>query len=145
MPDSKVAATGTDKGRSLGYSDRLVGFTDQEIEIVAQIARYHRKSAPKASHVEWAALDDDDQRTVVVSAAVLRIAIGLDRSHQQLVTGVHVHERDGTLVVSMITEAADADLSLELYAAGERSGLLASVLDLPVRIVVTDAVATADA
>ena len=126
-------------------SDRLVGFTDQEIEIVAQIARYHRKSAPKASHVEWAALDDDDQRTVVVSAAVLRIAIGLDRSHQQLVTGVHVHERDGTLVVSMITEAADADLSLELYAAGERSGLLASVLDLPVRIVVTDAVATADA
>ncbi|WP_421118895.1 Ppx/GppA phosphatase family protein [Aquihabitans daechungensis] len=117
-------------------SDRLVGFTDQEIEVVAQIARYHRKSAPKAGHLEWAALDDDDQRTVVVGAAVLRIAIGLDRSHQQLVTGVEAHEHDEELVVSISTDAADPDLSLELYAAGERSGLLASVLDLPVRVAV---------
>src|SRR4029079_16655008 len=49
-------------------SDRLVGFTDQEIEVVALIARYHRKSAPKASHPEWAALYDADQRVVMVAA-----------------------------------------------------------------------------
>ncbi len=83
-----------------------MGFTDQEIEVVAQIARYHRKSAPKASHVEWAALDDDDQRTVVVAAAVLRVAIGLDRSHQQAVTGLHVaRATTARSVVTLITES----------------------------------------
>jgi len=115
-------------------SDRLVGFTDQEIELVAQIARYHRKSAPKPSHPEWAALDHDDQRLVEVAAAVLRVAIGLDRSHRQLVSGVRVTERKGDLVIGVDVDDPDADLSLELYAADERRGLLADVLDLPVVI-----------
>ncbi len=39
----------------------LTGLTDHEIEIIAQIARYHRKSAPKPSHAEFAALAPDDQ------------------------------------------------------------------------------------
>lgn len=121
-------------------SDRLVGFTDQEIEVVAQIARYHRKSAPKASHPEWAALDDDDQRTVLVGAAVLRVAIGLDRSHRQLVTGVDVDEVDGRLVLSVQTTEPDPDLSLELYASVERSGLLVDVLGLPIDVVVAEPV-----
>jgi len=115
-------------------SDRLVGFTDQEIELVAQIARYHRKSAPKSSHPEWAALDADDQRTVLVGAAVLRVAIGLDRSHRQLVTGLDVEERDGRLVVLVRTDDPEADLSLELYSAEERSGLLADVLGQPLAV-----------
>jgi exopolyphosphatase/guanosine-5'-triphosphate,3'-diphosphate pyrophosphatase len=119
-------------------SDRLVGFTDQEIEVVAQIARYHRKSAPKASHPEWAMLDADDQRTVLVAAAVLRVAIGLDRSHRQLVTGVQVVERKGALVVVVEPADPEADLSLELYAAVERSGLLAEVLDRPITVAVAE-------
>ena len=38
-------------------SDRLVGFTDGELEVIAQVARYHRKSAPTSRHREFAALD----------------------------------------------------------------------------------------
>ena len=124
-------------------SDRLVGFTDQEIEVVAQIARYHRKSAPKASHPEWAALDDDDQRTVLVAAAVLRVAIGLDRSHRQVVTGLDAAEHEGQILVTIRTEDPDVDLSLELYAADERSGLLADVLGLPIAVVVAEPVPAA--
>ena len=121
-------------------SDRLVGFTDQEIEVVAQISRYHRKSAPKSSHPEWAALDDDDKRTVLVGAAVLRVAIGLDRSHRQAVTGLSVSERDGDVVISVRTDDPAEDLSLELYAADERSGLLGEVLGAPVAIEVVEPV-----
>ena len=116
-------------------SDRLVGFTDDEIEIVAQIARYHRKSAPKPSHVEWAALPDEEQRLVQVAAAVLRVAIGLDRSHRQLVKTVDVREGDEGVEVVVTPHVAHADLSLDLYAAADRSGLLAEVLGAPVRIV----------
>ena len=42
-------------------NSELAGLTDLEIEIIAQIARYHRKSEPKPSHAEFAALDADDQ------------------------------------------------------------------------------------
>ncbi len=38
-------------------NSELAGLTDLEIEIIAQIARYHRKSEPKPSHAEFAALD----------------------------------------------------------------------------------------
>lgn len=115
-------------------SDRLVGFTDQEIEVVAQIARYHRKSGPKASHAEWDLLDEADQRTVLVAAAVLRVAIGLDRSHKQAVRALRVQERKGTLVIGVEPITDDADLTLELYASAERTALLEQVLGLPVVI-----------
>ena len=49
-------------------------FTDQEIEVVAQIARYHRKSAPKASHPEWAALDEDDQHEIDEQFSYIELA-----------------------------------------------------------------------
>lgn len=118
-------------------SDRLVGFTDGEIELVAQIARYHRKSSPKSSHPDWAGLPDDERQMVRVAAGLLRIAIGLDRSHRGLVAGVSVGSNggpDGELVVRARPASADADLSLDLFAATERCGLLADALDTSVRI-----------
>ncbi len=76
-------------------SDRLVGFTDGEIELVALIARYHRRSSPRASHPEWTALEADEQRIVAVCAGILRIAIGLDRGHRGLVEGVRIEGAGG--------------------------------------------------
>jgi exopolyphosphatase/guanosine-5'-triphosphate,3'-diphosphate pyrophosphatase len=119
-------------------SDRLVGFNDAEIEVVAQIARYHRKSGPKSAHLEWTALDDASQRTVLVAAGILRVAIGLDRSHRQQVAGVEVSERKGRLTIDVVPVSGRADLSLERFAAQERVGLLESVLGLPVRLVVPE-------
>jgi exopolyphosphatase/guanosine-5'-triphosphate,3'-diphosphate pyrophosphatase len=109
-----------------------VGFTDGEIELVAQVARYHRRSAPKPSHPEWAALSTDRRELVRALAGILRVAIGLDRSHGGLVAGIRVTERDGALVVGAVPVRADADLALELFAASERVDLLADVLGRPV-------------
>ena len=115
-------------------SDRLVGFTDPEIELIALIARYHRKSVPKAKHPEWAALDAPDQRLVTVAAAVLRVAIGLDRSHSQLVDEVSARRESDRIVIDAVPVRAGMDLELEQYSATERAGLLETVLDLPVSI-----------
>lgn len=119
-------------------SDRLVGFTDDEIEVVAQIARYHRKSAPKDAHPEWLLLDAEQQRTVEVAAAVLRVAIGLDRSHRQAVRGLDVHQAADATVVRLHRASPQADLTLERYAAEERKALLEQVLEQPVRFEVAD-------
>jgi exopolyphosphatase/guanosine-5'-triphosphate,3'-diphosphate pyrophosphatase len=115
-------------------TERLAGFTDTEIEIIAQLARYHRKSSPNPSHPEFAALPPADQAVVRTLAGILRIAIGLDRSHEARVAGTRVSRRSRGLVVTAIPEP-EADLELELYAANERKELLEAALGVPVAIV----------
>jgi len=108
-------------------TEHLTGLTDHEIEIIALVARYHRKSAPKPTHPEYAGLDESDQRIVRVLAGVLRIAIGLDRSHDGRVRGLQIHTGRSKLTIGVVP-VDGTDLSLELYAAGERRGLLEAVV-----------------
>jgi exopolyphosphatase/guanosine-5'-triphosphate,3'-diphosphate pyrophosphatase len=108
-------------------NSELAGLTDLEIELIAQIARYHRKSEPKASHPEFANLDDDDQALVRTLAGILRIAIGLDRSHRGLVESVRADVQARRIVV-FASPREGADVSLELYAANERKDLLERVV-----------------
>jgi exopolyphosphatase/guanosine-5'-triphosphate,3'-diphosphate pyrophosphatase len=121
-------------------SDQLTGFTDHEIELIAMVARYHRKSAPKPKLPEFARLAEGDQQLVRTLAGILRVAIALDRTHAGLVESVRVREIDGGLVVE-VRGAADADLSLELFTAVARRGLLEDVLDRKVRFEEPDPVA----
>jgi exopolyphosphatase/guanosine-5'-triphosphate,3'-diphosphate pyrophosphatase len=126
-------------------NSELLGFTDPEIELIAQVARYHRKSAPKTSHPAFGALSPDHQRIVRVLSGLLRVAIGLDRSQEGRVADVAVARRGRRVTVTAIPAATrparrsarpgdTADIDLELYAANERSGLLAEALDREVRV-----------
>lgn len=114
-------------------AEQLTGFTDREIEVIAQVARYHRKSEPKTRHLEFAALRPDDQSLVRTLAGLLRVAIALDRAHTGAARSVRVHEGKGVIEVEVLG-AADEDLSLELYSAQERKGLLEEVLGTRVDI-----------
>ncbi|MFM7081687.1 MAG: Ppx/GppA phosphatase family protein [Actinomycetota bacterium] len=105
----------------------LMGLTDREVEIIAQIARYHRKSVPKPEHAEFAALSTADQRLVRSLAGILRVAIGLDRTYDARVKSVSVKVTASDVMVTAKSRGKKADISLNLYAANERKGLLADV------------------
>ncbi|MEL6985597.1 MAG: Ppx/GppA phosphatase family protein, partial [Actinomycetota bacterium] len=110
------------------HSEQLTGFTERERELLALIARYHRRSHPKPRHPEFAALAPDDQDMVRKLSGILRIAIGLDRSHRGLVDEVEVSTGDdGQLVVTPRAEPG-IDLDLEVFSALERAHLLAEAL-----------------
>jgi exopolyphosphatase/guanosine-5'-triphosphate,3'-diphosphate pyrophosphatase len=114
-------------------SDRLSGFTEHEVELIALVARYHRKSEPRRKHPEFDVLDDGDRRLVRCLAGLLRVAVGLDRTRGGRVGGVEVSdERDRVLVRAVPTDGAD--VSLELYAASAGKELLESVLEVPLEI-----------
>ena len=66
----------------------LTGFSAEEIEVIASVARYHKGRARRTSHENWKRLDPYLRPVVEKLAAILRIADGLDRSHRQLVTDV---------------------------------------------------------
>ena len=76
-------------------------FGQLEVEIIAQVARYHRKSMPELDHPEFRALSDWDRRIVQLLSALLRLADALDRSHVQLVQGVQVEVRPNQIVLHL--------------------------------------------
>jgi exopolyphosphatase / guanosine-5'-triphosphate,3'-diphosphate pyrophosphatase len=55
--------------------------TPEEVPLVAQIARYHRKAPPEPDHAEFHALKAAAQKTVMILGGILRIADALDRTH----------------------------------------------------------------
>jgi exopolyphosphatase/guanosine-5'-triphosphate,3'-diphosphate pyrophosphatase len=69
-------------------NSRLAGFRPRELELVANIARYHRGARPKQKHGNFRQLSAEDQQRVRRLAAILRLAGGLDRSHTQQVREV---------------------------------------------------------
>jgi exopolyphosphatase / guanosine-5'-triphosphate,3'-diphosphate pyrophosphatase len=61
-------------------------FSAERVNLIALVARYHRKSLPDLEHEDYAALAPLERLKVQKLAAFLRIADGMDRSHRQLVT-----------------------------------------------------------
>jgi exopolyphosphatase / guanosine-5'-triphosphate,3'-diphosphate pyrophosphatase len=116
-------------------TELLTGFTDHEIELMALVARYHRKSAPKARHPEYSRLGDADQYMVQVLGGVLRVAAGLDRTRSKAVTAIKAKGGDNGTPLRLVVEIeAGADAELELYSARSRQDLLAEALGVDVRI-----------
>lgn len=116
-------------------SEHLMGFTDREIELIALVARYHRKSQPSVEkHPEFAALGERDCERVRSMAALLRVAVGLDRNHDSAVDVVEVEATGDGAFVKVIPIDPEADLALECYSANARSGLLASCLGVDVQV-----------
>lgn len=114
-------------------SEHLTGFTNREIELIAQIARYHRKSVPGVKHPEFALLSKKDQALVRCAAGLLRIAIGLDRTHGQKVSEVKVSGRKSLTIEAVSRNGSD--IGLELFSASQRADLAAEALGLPVELV----------
>ena len=114
-------------------SEQLTGFTQAEVELIAVVARYHRKSLPTEKHEEFARLDASDQRRVRIMAGLLRIAIGLDRRHAGSVRLVRVVLDDAEIVIEPLPEPGE-DLEVEVYAATERSVLLGLALERTIRV-----------
>jgi exopolyphosphatase/guanosine-5'-triphosphate,3'-diphosphate pyrophosphatase len=114
-------------------TDRLTGFNDDEVERIALVARYHRKSEPRPKHPEYSALRDDAKQEVRILAGLLRVAIGLDRNHSGRVASLEVKDKGERLVVR-VTPAPGEDINLELYAAASRAGLLEAALDVPLEV-----------
>jgi putative phosphoesterase len=73
------------KSAKLILNDTQLPFTSQERRIIASIARYHRKGLPQKNHYNFASFDHGTIHKVEVLASLLRIADGLDYSHQSVV------------------------------------------------------------
>jgi exopolyphosphatase/guanosine-5'-triphosphate,3'-diphosphate pyrophosphatase len=117
------------------HSD-LAGFTDEEIEVIANLAYFHRKSPPKKRHLHFQGLGNDEQLMVRRLAALLRLAEGLDRSHLGLVTNVDLSiQEQGNQRSLQLTAYSESDPQLELWYVGNEKAAVEEAFGLPLEIV----------
>jgi exopolyphosphatase/guanosine-5'-triphosphate,3'-diphosphate pyrophosphatase len=110
----------------------LPGFSRPELELIANIARYHRGARPKSAQATFARLDGEDQAVVRRLAGILRIAVGLDRSHTQRVRNVDIRCADGLAIFAV---GADGDPAVELWGAQRKTRLFESAFGVTARFV----------
>lgn len=105
------------------HSD-LPGISETEKMILACVARYHRKGHPKARHDGYAELDPASRERVRKLAALLRIADGLDREQQSLVTQVQARVTPKAVEFHI---AVHYRAAIEVWNAREKASLFEEV------------------
>ena len=96
----------------------LLGFTETEVEIIANIARYHRKSQPKRRHEGYNNLPTKNDRLIVDQlGAMLRIAVALDRGRSGAVETIRTQyePKAKTITLNITPVRADNMCELELW------------------------------
>jgi exopolyphosphatase/guanosine-5'-triphosphate,3'-diphosphate pyrophosphatase len=114
----------------------LRGFHPDEIDVMALVARYHRRGTPKRSHPQYAQLPATLRRTVRTLASILRVAESLDRSHAQPVSGLAVHDRGEDVVIRL---HSGGDAELEIWATARHLEPFEQVVGKPVRLEMAEA------
>jgi len=99
----------------------LPGFSPREIELIANIARYHRRALPRKKHANFSRLSRSDRERVCRLGGIVRFVDGLDRSHRQRVRSLAL--RGGKRRVE-ITLAAAEPVDIELWGGRQKKDLL---------------------
>jgi len=119
-------------GAYLIRNAELLGFSQEEVELLAHIVRTHRKQMPKPASPELATLPASRRRQLRGMVTLLRVADALDRTHFGVVRDIHVIRHAGRLVIEIDPRGDDAEL--ELWAAERRVELLARLMGHPVSL-----------
>ncbi|RXK87574.1 Ppx/GppA family phosphatase [Chlorobaculum sp. 24CR] len=109
----------------------LRGFSPTEIDIIGNVARYHRKQPPTEKHPLYSQLKPSHRRAVDVLSGILRISNGLERGHRQNVQSITARLEPERIVLEALTQF---EPDIELWAACGLKEWLEEVLGKPVVI-----------
>jgi exopolyphosphatase / guanosine-5'-triphosphate,3'-diphosphate pyrophosphatase len=104
----------------------LVGLTQLQTDIVANVARYHRKSQPKTQHKPYVDLAPKHRLTIAKLAGILRLADALDHEHASTVESVEVDYKRPRFMFRL---KGKGDMLLEKWALVNKRDLFESVFE----------------
>ncbi|MEM9983830.1 MAG: Ppx/GppA phosphatase family protein [Bacteroidota bacterium] len=117
-------------GQYLIMNSSPFGFSTNELVLIANLVRYHRKSLPKRDHYHYSILPKSEQKKVMWLGGILRIADHLDRGHRDLVEEISVEARkEGQILLRILSPQ---DVSLEIGHANEQKEMLETALDMEI-------------
>lgn len=109
----------------------LPGLTQSEQDMVANVARYHRKSPPEPHHHEFTDLPRRDRVVVAYLAAFLRLAYALDVERAQRIKRIRATV-DGKRLLLRVDRR---QIALERWSVAGKAGLFEEVFGLEVVVV----------
>lgn len=119
----------------------LLGFTETEVEIIGNIARYHRKSQPKRRHENYSNLPSKHERKLVDQlSAILRVAVALDRARCGAIASVASTFDAKTQTLKLLLTPTDPQntCELELWNLGYKKTWFETVFDVSLWAEVAD-------
>jgi exopolyphosphatase/guanosine-5'-triphosphate,3'-diphosphate pyrophosphatase len=109
-------------------SSGMKSFSKPDLELVANIARYHRKAHPSQKHLGFSQLSPTDQDVVRKLSAIVRVADALDFRREQRVESVTCSiKKAKTLTISA---AAKTSLRDEIEWAAKKGKLIKEVFNV---------------
>ncbi|MDR3171744.1 MAG: HD domain-containing protein [Treponema sp.] len=111
-------------GQYIVANSEIFGLHRDELEVIANVIRYHRGAPPLQTDIEYIALQREDRILVLKMAAILRVADALDRGHSQQIRHITVERKSKTVVLHT---QGNYDLSLEYIGLEEKAGLFQDV------------------
>ncbi|AFZ12201.1 Ppx/GppA phosphatase [Crinalium epipsammum PCC 9333] len=125
----------------------LLGYTETEVEIIANLARFHRKSSPKKKHDSYQNLPSKKYRQIVSQlSALLRLAVALDRrqigaiqqfkcEYQPNIMELHLHLQPSQSDDKCVLELWSLDYKKDVFEAEYNVKLIAHLDPADVAIV----------
>jgi len=124
------------KGHHKSAYDIITGrppdeLSPDEVQMVALIARYHRKKGPSLEHPPFARLSPPERDTVRALSAILRVADGLDRGHRDAVQDLSVIIEPGRVLLNL---EAPGGAELEIWGALRKADVFEKVFGVSLDI-----------
>jgi exopolyphosphatase/guanosine-5'-triphosphate,3'-diphosphate pyrophosphatase len=111
-------------GQYIVINSEIFGLHHDELDIIANVIRYHRGDPPSPSDIEYISLQREERILVLKMASILRVADALDRGHTQQFKNLTVERRAETVALH---SRGVHDISLELTGIEEKAGLFQDV------------------
>ncbi len=102
----------------------IFGLSTNERELVALLARYHRRYNPERNHPHFSDLSREERMVVFKLAALLRIADALDRSHAQRIKTIQLRPEGSRLTI--LTPGIE-DTTIEQIAINSKSDIFREI------------------
>lgn len=102
----------------------IFGLNKDDINILANVVRYHRAERPSPSHTGYASLPRSERTIVLKLSALLRIADALDRGHSQHIQDFDIELSRDTL---FLRSKGTHDITLERLALEEKADMFEDI------------------
>ena len=90
----------------------LPGFVDEELKIMALLAKFHHKKFPGVDSKYFRDMDAEEVDSILKCAMILKMADIFDRHRTSSIDGLEIEVRDGSMELKLVSEH---DLSMEMW------------------------------
>ena len=120
----------------------LLGFTDLEIEVIANLARYHRRTKPKKKHDNYSNLPNKEYRQMVSQlSAILRLAVALDRRQIGAIQKIQCEylPDDKELHLHLFPSDPEDNCALELWSLNYKKDIFEEEYEITLKAILESA------